>query len=163
MTVAIAAPFIPKSRPRTSTASSMVLTTAPVILHIMVILGLPSARIICPPPVVSIRNGKPKAVYFTYSLAYGMTASVAPKRFSSGVRNTSVITDSITPLVNSREREFPAKYGALFLSPIPIVRLKQDAPPIPRSSASAIQPVVNGKAIEVAVFPRVPTAFPINS
>ena len=43
------------------------------------------------------------------------------------------------------------------------MRLKHDAPPIPRRSATAIQAVEKGKAIFVAAFPYVPTACPIKS
>ena len=65
MTVAIAAPFMPHSKPTTNTASRMVFIIAPVSEHIIVILGLPSALIRWPPPVVSTRNGKPNAVMLT--------------------------------------------------------------------------------------------------
>ena len=62
ITVATAAPAILKSITDTNNASKIVLITAPVRLHSIVNLGLPSALIRCPPPVASIRNGKPIAV-----------------------------------------------------------------------------------------------------
>ena len=65
MMVARAAPAMPIPKPMTNSASSPVLMTAPEREQIMVILGLPSARIRCPPPVVSTRKGNPSAVMRT--------------------------------------------------------------------------------------------------
>ena len=65
MMVASAAPAMPMFSTMTKTASSTVLMIAPLREQIMVIWGLPSARIRWPPPVVRIRNGKPRAVMRT--------------------------------------------------------------------------------------------------
>ena len=46
---------------------------------------------------------------------------------------------------------------------LPIAKLKQEAPPTPNKSESAMQDVVRGKAMLVAALPSSPTACPINS
>jgi len=50
ITVAIAAPAIPIPRYTTKIASRIIFITAPTILMVIVILGLPSALTRCPPP-----------------------------------------------------------------------------------------------------------------
>ena len=63
--VASAAPAIPISNPKTKRASKMVLITAPTILQTIEKLGLPSARIKCPPPLANISIGNPMEVMLT--------------------------------------------------------------------------------------------------
>ena len=63
--VAYAAPAIPILNPNIKTASKITFMTAPRMLQIIATLGLPSARIRCPPPTDKIKNGKPNDVILT--------------------------------------------------------------------------------------------------
>ena len=56
-----AAPFISQPKPNIKSASSPVFITAPTRLLNIVIRGLPSALMRCPPPTDSTKNGKPYA------------------------------------------------------------------------------------------------------
>ena len=93
--VARAAPCIPICG--TNIASNTTLRTAPDRLQNIAILGLPSALIIWPPPVINITNGKPMARILTYSTANGMIVSVAPNRVRIGSKNTSVTINNNVP------------------------------------------------------------------
>ena len=163
ITVAKAAPLIPILRENTKTLSKTVLITAPVKLQNIVIFGLPSARIRCPPPVDKIRNGNPNAVILVYSTAYPSTFSGEPKKTNSGRRKISVIIANTTPQIKSMAAAFPIIRTAFLLSPLPIARLNADAPPIPRSRAIARQDVESGNAIFVAAFPNSPILLPIKN
>lgn len=62
MTVAMAAPTTPMCRPKMKTGSSTVLITAPKIMHFMVYLGLPSARIMAVRAELKSRKGSPQTM-----------------------------------------------------------------------------------------------------
>ena len=62
MTVAMAAPPTPMCRPKMKTGSSTVLITAPKIMHFIVYLGLPSARIMAVRAELKSRKGSPQTM-----------------------------------------------------------------------------------------------------
>ena len=68
-----------------------------------------------------------------------------------------MIAATDTPVMTSTVSALPAISLAFRSLPAPISRLYLDAPPIPRSSAAAVEIVVTRKAIFVAAFPSIPT------
>ena len=62
MTVATAAPAIFQPRSKMKTGSSTVLITAPKIMHFIVYLGLPSARIMAVRAELKSRKGSPQTM-----------------------------------------------------------------------------------------------------
>ena len=89
MTVAKAAPTMPKSKIKIKMGSRMVLAMAPITIQTMEYLGLPSARIKLLMPFVTIKNGIPAKVMPAYCCAKGSTSVVAPNSRKSGLNWSS--------------------------------------------------------------------------